>query len=107
MVTDRLIGLSRGAAEQLGIADGVTAVRVRRTNPPAAERRLLRAGEPVRERIATPQSLLAILRTKAKELPVPKAAVAAASAPASPRSEERRVGKECVSPGRSRWSPYH
>src|SRR3546814_14999371 len=23
-----------------------------------------------------------------------------------PRSEERRVGKECVSPGRSRWSPY-
>src|SRR3546814_14674210 len=45
MVTDRLIGLSLGAAEQLGIADGVTAVRVRRTNPPAAERRLLRAGE--------------------------------------------------------------
>src|SRR3546814_13327094 len=23
------------------------------------------------------------------------------------RSEERRVGKEGVSPGRSRWSPYH
>src|SRR3546814_17755956 len=23
------------------------------------------------------------------------------------RSEERRVGKECVSKGRSRWSPYH
>src|SRR3546814_15076039 len=28
--------------------------------------------------------------------------------PTSPgRSEERRVGKECVSPCRSRWSPYH
>src|SRR3546814_12369099 len=26
---------------------------------------------------------------------------------ASRRSEERRVGKECVSPCRSRWSPYH
>src|SRR3546814_12957677 len=25
----------------------------------------------------------------------------------SARSEERRVGKECVSPCRSRWSPYH
>src|SRR3546814_1803687 len=25
----------------------------------------------------------------------------------SPRSEERRVGKECVSTCRSRWSPYH
>src|SRR3546814_12374609 len=24
-----------------------------------------------------------------------------------PRSEERRVGKECVSQCRSRWSPYH
>src|SRR3546814_18634282 len=23
------------------------------------------------------------------------------------RSEERRVGKECVSPCRSRWSPYN
>src|SRR3546814_14517381 len=23
------------------------------------------------------------------------------------RSAERRVGKECVSTGRSRWSPYH
>src|SRR3546814_14064831 len=29
-------------------------------------------------------------------------------APDSPnRSEERRVGKECVSTCRSRWSPYH
>src|SRR3546814_1114384 len=26
---------------------------------------------------------------------------------ASPRSEERRVGKECVSTCRSRWAPYH
>src|SRR3546814_16918795 len=24
-----------------------------------------------------------------------------------PRSEERRVGKECVSTCRDRWSPYH
>src|SRR3546814_14592386 len=27
--------------------------------------------------------------------------------PARTRSEERRVGKEWVSPCRSRWSPYH
>src|SRR3546814_1589247 len=26
--------------------------------------------------------------------------------PLDPRSEERRVGKECVSTCRSRWSPY-
>src|SRR3546814_17499004 len=29
------------------------------------------------------------------------------SAPAALRSEERRVGKECVSTCRSRWSPAH
>src|SRR3546814_18947900 len=27
--------------------------------------------------------------------------------PPEKRSEERRVGKECVSTCRSRWSPYH
>src|SRR3546814_13890093 len=27
--------------------------------------------------------------------------------PLDVRSEERRVGKECVSTCRSRWSPYH
>src|SRR3546814_1574543 len=30
-----------------------------------------------------------------------------AAARFSSRSEERRVGKECVSTCRSRWSPYH
>ncbi|MGH6697533.1 septal ring lytic transglycosylase RlpA family protein [Sphingopyxis sp.] len=79
MVGDRLIDLSRGAAEQLGLTDGVSAVRVRRTNPPVAERAQLRAAKPVPERIATPESLLAILRSKAKALPVPKAAVVAAT----------------------------
>src|SRR3546814_14309297 len=29
------------------------------------------------------------------------------SSPPPGRSEERRVGKECVSTCRSRWSPYH
>src|SRR3546814_2954273 len=32
---------------------------------------------------------------------------ASPSLPASLRSEERRVGQECVSTCRSRWSPYH
>src|SRR3546814_349390 len=32
---------------------------------------------------------------------------AAAPPPCCLRSEERRVGKECVSTFRSRWSPYH
>src|SRR3546814_12854574 len=32
---------------------------------------------------------------------------AATNAIAFPRSDERRVGQECVSTCRSRWSPYH
>jgi rare lipoprotein A len=80
MASDRLIDLSRGAAEQLGLGGGVAAVRVRRTNPPVSERAQLRAGQAVPERIATPDSLLTILRGKMKSLPVPKG-VAAAAAP--------------------------
>src|SRR3546814_8433776 len=34
-------------------------------------------------------------------------AVFGAIAPRAVRSEERRVGKECVRTCRSRWSPYH
>lgn len=82
MVSDRLIDLSRGAAEQLGITGGTAAVRVRRTNPPLAERAQLRAGQPVPERIATPDSLLAILRNKLKAITAPKGAVVAQ--PAAP-----------------------
>ena len=84
MVSDRLIDLSRGAAEQLGLTDGVSAVRVRRTNPPVAERAQLRAGQPVPERIATPDSLLSILRTKLKAMPVPKALAATPPVEAQP-----------------------
>src|SRR3546814_12665588 len=35
-----------------------------------------------------------------------KAAAAAAVSPEDERSEERRVGNECVSTCRSRWAPY-
>src|SRR3546814_3985516 len=35
------------------------------------------------------------------------AGIAHAAEHAFARSEERRVGKECVSTCRSRWSPYH
>src|SRR5690606_32890269 len=65
-----------------------------RTNPPTAERALLRAGQPVRERIATPQSLLAILRGKVKELPAPKAATASASASPAIASATGKPGED-------------
>src|SRR3546814_6457373 len=45
----------------------------------------------------------------ARALPMPLKAAAKSSKSRSDtiRSEARRVGKECVSTCRSRWSPYH
>ncbi|MEQ6332430.1 septal ring lytic transglycosylase RlpA family protein [Sphingobium sp. MK2] len=79
---DRLIDLSRGAAEQLGIlGEGAAPVRVRRVNPPEQDRALLRAHQRAAERLETPASLLTPLRAK---LPAP---ILTASAPeaATPR----------------------
>lgn len=61
----RIIDLSRGAAEQLGIiGDGAAPVRVRRVNPPDQERVALRSHGRVAERLETPPALLKALRDK-------------------------------------------
>ncbi|WP_417622321.1 septal ring lytic transglycosylase RlpA family protein [Parasphingorhabdus sp.] len=81
---DRLIDLSHGAAKQLGIDQGgVAGVRVRKVNPNEQERAVLRAGGAATERIATPDSLLAILRRNLAKLPRPTAPVRQAAAPIS------------------------
>ena len=65
MTGARLIDLSPSAAAQLGIAgQDRAAVRVRRVNPPEAERALLRAGQAAPARMDTPKSLLAVLTRK-------------------------------------------
>lgn len=87
---DRLIDLSLGAAQQLGIADrGVSGVRVRKVNPNEQEKAILRAGGQAIERVATPDSLLAILRTNLGKLPTPKLAAAPARPPVSTGSAAR------------------
>lgn len=69
---NRLIDLSAGAAEQLGIAElGMVPVRVRRVTPPESERLTLRRGENALTRVDTPDSLLEILRERAVRLPRP------------------------------------
>src|SRR3546814_12298192 len=53
---------------------------------------------------------LAVSRQPASDGDYPAAAAPPRQRPRtrpSDRSEERRVGKECVSTCRSRWSPYH
>src|SRR3546814_20746948 len=63
---------------------------------------LLEAGEPVR-------ACLVVGREAAGMRPHPVAATGGAEFHGDPpgRSEERRVGKECVRTCRYRWSPYH
>lgn len=76
---NRLIDLSYGAAKQLGVIEkGAFPVRVRRVNPPEAERAVLRQGQPVAMRMETPESLLVPLRRKLDGKPKPVAAQAKA-----------------------------
>ena len=80
---DRLLDLSQGAARQLGVlGQGAFAVRVRRVNPPEAERAMLRQGQSVAARMDTPESLLVPLRRKLDGKARP-ANVAAATPPAA------------------------
>jgi rare lipoprotein A len=63
--SSRIIDLSRGAAEQLGIrAQGEAAVRVRIVEPPEADRARLRQGKPAREQQRVPEKTLANLRAQ-------------------------------------------
>ena len=55
---------------------------------------------------ASPETALKALAQAISEVMEPRIARADAAQPGE-RSEERRVGKECSSPCRSRWSPYH
>jgi len=76
-----LISLSSGAAAQLG-ADGRLPVRVRRVNPPEAERALLRTGQTAPVRMDTPMSLVNVLLRK-----LDPALVTAPAPPAPPAPE--------------------
>src|SRR3546814_12518743 len=49
----------------------------------------------------------AAVRARGDELPQRLGAVIEAGVGRRRRSEERRVGTECVSTWRSRWSPFH
>lgn len=63
----RIIDLSAGAAQQLGVVgQGVFPVRVRRVSPPEFERRQLQNGGQATERLPTPPALLAALRRNLK-----------------------------------------
>lgn len=79
---DRIIDLSRGAAEQLGIVEqGVAGVRVRRVYPPRNDRALLQSGRSAQLRPQTGDGLLTVLRDRLNSLPKPKVPQRRAAAP--------------------------
>lgn len=84
----RLVALSPGAQAQLDVAEGAP-VRMRRVNPPEADRAELRAGRTAPERMEMPKSLADVLRRK---LPGQGSANlrSAASAPPPPALPARR-----------------
>lgn len=67
MTNTRLLGLSRAAAAQLGVAEGAS-LRVRRVNPPEDQRAELRADRSVDPRMETPQGLLDVLKRQLPEV---------------------------------------
>lgn len=95
-VAGRILDLSRGAAQLLGIdARSVSAVRVRLAEPPAADQLALRNGRAASPRLdATPQ-LIAALR---KQLP-------AASRPAAAPQPSLRPAARIAEPTRPPVSP--
>lgn len=88
-----LVSLSTGAWTQLGAAPGSRLpVRVRRVNPPEAERALLRAGSQAPARMDTPPGLLSALKRKLGIVPS-AAAVPATAEPVASKPEPKIADK--------------
>src|SRR3546814_13236876 len=84
-------------------ADGVKPIPAAARSVPDAEQlaRMVSRGQPVRLHLTLTSKMLKGQPSGNVIAEIP------GSDPKAGRSEERRVGKECVSPCRSRWSPYH
>src|SRR3546814_9387676 len=87
------------AEQQLILADLTSHAAARSGSEAVSESRV----PSPQSRFSSPESRVPTERSEG----VGRAAAAAAQQPNPERSEERRVGKECVSTCRSRWSPYH
>ncbi len=104
MTGSGLVELSPGAAAQLGIAGrGDAPIRLRRVNPPEAERAPLRLGQAAPARLDTPKSLLAVLQRKLdlQEGRVPVAPVAS-EPEAAAKPEAPATPKPVVKPGKDK-----
>lgn len=102
MSGSNLIELSPGAARQLGAEGDRAPVRIRRVNPPEADRALLRTGQQAPNRMDTPMPLVGVLMRKLDPAAAQAASAAipaavAAAAPSAPPLKLARA-KPAVSP---------
>jgi rare lipoprotein A len=108
MTNDQLVELSPGAAAQLGFSgSGKLPVRVRRVNPPEAERALLRSGERAPYRMETPRPLLGVLMRKLSPASLPSPGPVATATPApvpTPTAKKPPKGKPVT---QSTATPVH
>src|SRR3546814_12431755 len=87
------------------LAEG-TAVTMPALGESVTEGTVTRWLKAVGDEVAVDEALLEVSTDKVDtEIPSPVAGILLEIN--AQRSEERRVGKECVSTCRSRWSPYH
>lgn len=94
MTGSDLVSLSTGAWAQLGATPGARVpVRVRRVNPPEAERTLLRSGGQAPARMDTPPGLLVALKRKLGIAVVPPA-VSEVATPAPAKVEPKPLAKD-------------
>jgi rare lipoprotein A len=108
MVNDRLIELSPGAAAQLGIEGRDSApVRVRRVNPPEAERAQLRSGQRAPGRMDTPKPLLTVLMRKLDPGAAPGFTTLPASQPAPVIANPPRPAPQPVARPTAQAAPAH
>ncbi len=106
MTNDRLVELSPGAAEQLGLTADRAPVRVRRVNPPEQERALLRSGQRVPQRMDTPKALLTVLMRRIDPAsPVLLSAATAASPAASAKPDQPPRQTEAAAASRPATKP--
>src|SRR3546814_13751004 len=91
-------------------SDLVASCRSEQENTTAAPVSGLYIAEPYSGNVSCPPSYSSLFRlrlTAKARWAVPFEVLSRCARKKPRRSEERRVGKECVSKCRSRWSPYH
>ena len=91
--SDRLIDLSRGAAQALGTqGDPLAPVRIRVVTADSTDRAALAAGRPAARRLDAPPALLAALRRRLPEPATTRVATTASRTRPPIVSDERKVG---------------